>query len=141
MKKKSVVYTVWAAWYLICLFLCLGKTPVGWEKAPFVIVGLLSYALPFYLLFLSKKDRKTIKLVQIISAASLAAFVVLYALNIMSVNWSVMAGRVLYYLLIVFCAPILCSQFFVVGLFLWGSILWACVLMIRKLDQNRPGQK
>ena len=125
---------------MICLFLCLGETPVGWAKAPFVLVGLLFYVPPFYLLFLSKKDRKAIKLMQIISGGSLAAFVVLYVLNIMSVKWSVLAGRVLYYLLVVFSAPILCSQFFVVGLFLWGSILWACILMIRKLDQNRPGR-
>ena len=140
MKKKSVIYVVWAVWYVICLCLCLGKTPIGWAKAPFVLVGLLFYVPPFYLLFLSKKDRKAIKLMQIISAVALAAFVVLYALNILSVNWSVTAGRVLYYLLAVFSAPILCGQFFVLGLFLWASILWTCILLLKKPDQNRPDQ-
>jgi len=137
-KKKTVVYVVWAVWYLICLFLCLGRTPIGWEKAPFVLVGLLFYVPPFYLLWLSKKEetKKTVVTLRIISAASLALFVVLYALNIMSANWSVLAGRILYYLLIVFCAPILCGQFFVFGLY-----LWACILMVTLKGRNRPGRK
>ncbi|MBR5021779.1 MAG: hypothetical protein IKY18_01050 [Oscillospiraceae bacterium] len=138
MKKKTVVYVVWAVWYLICLFLSLGKPPVGWAKAPFVLVGLLFFVPPFYLLYISKKDAKTIKLVRTISIVSIATFVVLYALNLMSVNWSVTAGRVLYYLMVVFCAPIMCGQFFAVSLYLWGCLLWACVLMLRKL--NRPDQ-
>ena len=138
MKKKSVVYVVWAVWYLICLCLCLGRTPIGWEKAPFVLVGLLFYVPPFYLLFLAKKDKekKTVAILRIISAASLGAFVVLYALNIMSASWSVLAGRILYYLLIVFCAPIVCGQFFPLGLY-----LWACILMVTLKGRNRPGRK
>lgn len=138
MKKKTVVYVVWAVWYLICLFLSLGKPPVGWAKAPFVLVGLLFFVPPFYLLYISKKGAKTIKLVRTISTVSIATFVVLYALNLMSVNWSVTAGRVLYYLMVVFCAPIMCGQFFAVSLYLWGCLLWACILMLRKL--NRPDQ-
>ena len=140
MKKKTVVYAVWAVWYLICLFLNFGKSPVGWEMAPFVLVGLLFFVPPFYLLYISKKDAGTIKLVRTVSIVSLAVFVGLYALNIMSANWSVTAGRVLYYLLVVFSAPILCGQFFVVGIYLWGCLLWACILMLRKLNQSRPDQ-
>ena len=139
MKKKSVVYAVWAVWYLICMFLALGKTPVGWAMAPFVLVGLLFFVPPFYLLYLSKKDAKTIKLVRTISIVSLATFVVLYALNIMSVNWSAAIGTALYYMMVVLCAPIMCGQFFIVSLYLWGCLLWACILMLKKL--NRPDQK
>ena len=139
-KKKSVIYVVWAVWYVICLCLSLGKTPIGWAKAPFVLVGLLFYVPPFYLLFLDKKNKKTVKLLRGISTASLVVFAVLYALNILSVNWSVTTGRVLYYLLAVFSAPILCGQFFVLGLFLWASSLWTCILLLKKPDQNRPDQ-
>lgn len=139
MKKKSVVYAVWAVWYLICMFLALGKTPEGWAMAPFVLVGLLFFVPPFYLLYLSKKDAKTIKLVRTISIVSLATFVVLYALNIMSVNWSAAIGTALYYMMVVLCAPIMCGQFFIVSLYLWGCLLWACILMLKKL--NRPDQK
>ena len=139
MKKKSVVYVVWAVWYLICLLLCLGEEPVGMAKIPFVVVGLASYAPPFYLLYLSKKDVKTIKTVQIISAASLIAFIVLFVLGVLSVNWSAAAGRTLDLLFKIFCAPVVCGQFWVVGLFLWASLLRACVLLLKKL--NRPDQK
>ena len=139
MKKKSVIYTLWAAWYLICLFFCLGAEPVGLAKVSFVVIGLSAYAPPFYLLYLSKKDTKTIKIVQIISIASLVAFAVLFVLGVLSVNWSAEIGRVLDLLFKIFCAPVVCGQFWVVGLFLWASLWRACVLMLRKL--NRPDQK
>ena len=138
MKKKSFIYVIWAVWYLCCLLLSMGAEPSGMAKVPFVVVGITTYAPPLYLLYLSKKDAKTIKLVRTISIASLATFVVLYALNIMSVNWSAAAGTVLYYMMVVLCAPVMCGQFFIVSLYLWGCLLWACILMLKKL--NRPDQ-
>lgn len=138
MKKKSVVYIIWAVWYLCCLFLSMGAEPSGMAKVPFVVVGLTTFAPPFYLLYLSKKDRKHIKVVQIISAASLIAFVVLFVLNLMSVKWGAVAGRVLDLLFKIFCAPVVCGQFWVVGLFLWASLLRCCVMMLKKLNQQPP---
>lgn len=140
-KKKSVVYTVWAVWYLICLFLSLGAPPQGFAKVTFVVTSLAFFVPPFYLLYLSKKDAKTIKIVRNISAASLIAFAVLLALIFLSVKWSATAGLVLDRLFKIFCAPVVCGQFWVVGLFLWASLLRVCVLMLKKLNQNRPDQK
>lgn len=136
-KKKTIVYIVWAVWYLLCMFLCFGKTPVGWAKAPFVLVSLLFYVPPFYLLFLSKKDttKKTVVALRCISGTSLGLFLVLFVLNILSANWSAQAGRILYYLLIIFCAPVMCGQFFVLGLY-----LWAAILMVTLKGRNRPGR-
>lgn len=139
MKKKSVVYALWAAWYLICFLFCLGEEPAGLAKVSYVVISLAAYAPPFYLLYLSKKDAKTIKIVQFISIASLAAFAVLFVLGLLSVNWSTATGRVLDLLFKLFCAPIVCGQFWVVGLFVWASLWRACVLMLKKL--NRPDQK
>ena len=141
MKKKSVVYIMWAVWYLCCLFLCMGAEPTGMGKVPFVVMGISTFAPPFYLLYLSKKDKKHIKVVQIISIASLVAFVVLFVLNLMSVKWSVAAGRVLDLLFNILCAPVICCQLWVVGLFLWASLLRVTILMLKKLDQSRPDQK
>ena len=134
MKKKTVVYAVWALWYLICLFLSLGAEPAGMAKIPFVVISLATYAPPFYLLYLSKKDAKTIQFVQIISVASLIAFAVMFVLGVLSVNWSAEAGRILDILFKILCAPVVCGQFWVVGLFLWASLWRACVLMLRKLN-------
>lgn len=141
MKKKSFVYIIWAVWYLMCLCLCLGTDPVGMAKVPFAVIGISTFAPPLYLLYLSKKEKKHIKTVQIISIASLAAFVVLFVLNLMSVKWSVAAGRVLDLLFNILCAPVICCQLWVVGLFLWASLLRVTILMLKKLDQNRPDQK
>ena len=130
-KKNTVVYIIWAVWYLICLFLCLGKTPVGMAKVPFVIVGALFYVPAFCLL--AQREKKTTKLLRIISICALVAFMVMFMLNVMSVRWSVTAGRVLNFLFNLFCAPINCIQSWVAGLF-----LWACVLMVTVLY---PGRK
>lgn len=138
MKKKSVVYIIWAVWYLCCLFLSLGAEPAGMAKVPFVVMGISTFAPPFYLLYLSKKEKKHIKVVQIISAASLIAFVVLFVLNLASVKWGATAGFVLDLLFKIFCAPIVCGQFWIVGLFLWASLWRSCVLMRKKLDQKPP---
>lgn len=143
MKKKSVVYVIWAVWYLCCLLLCQGVEPVGMAKVSTMVVGISTFAPPFYLLYLSKKEKKHIKVVQIISIVSLAAFVVLFALSVLSLKWgalAVSAGRILNFLFELFCAPTICAQW-IVGLFLWASLLWACILMLRKLNQNRPDQK
>ena len=88
-----------------------------------------------------QEERKHIKAVQVISAGSLIAFVVLFVLNLASVKMSASAGFVLDLLFKIFCAPIVCGQFWVVGLFLWASLLRVSVLMLKKLDQNRPDQK
>ena len=141
MKKKSYIYIMWALWYLCCVLLCLGNDPQGAAKVPFAVIGISTFAPPFYLLYLSKKDKKHIKVVQIISIASLAAFVVLLVLNILAVNWSARAGLILDRLFNIFCAPVICCQFWVVGLFLWASLLWATILMLKKLNQSRPDQK
>ena len=141
MKKKSVVYTIWAVWYLVCLFLSLGAPPQGFAKVTFVVTGLAFYAPAYYLLYLSKKDAKHIKTVQTLSIGSLVAFAVLFVLNVLSVKWSDMAGRILDILFKVFCAPVTCMQYWVVGLFLWASLWRICGLMLKKLNQNRPDQK
>ena len=65
MKKKPVVYIIWVVWYLCCLLLCQGAAPTGMAKVSTIVVGISAFAPPFYLLYLSKKDAKTIKLVQI----------------------------------------------------------------------------
>ena len=141
MKKKPVIYIIWAVWYLTCLFLSLGATPQGFAKAAFVMTGLAFYVPAYYLLYLSKKDAKHIKVVQYISVGSLVAFVVLFVLNVLSVKWSDGAGRILDILFKVFCAPITCMQYWVVGLFMWAGLLRICGLMLKKLNQNRPDQK
>ena len=138
--KKSTVFAIWGGLYALCVamnFLAAYRVPVGWAKAPFVLVSLLFFIPPFYLLFLSKKDKgkKTINALQIISIVSLALFVVLFCLNLASVNWSATTGRVLFYLLISLCAPVVCSQFYVLPLY-----LWACILMVTRKFKKRHDQ-
>ena len=141
MKKKAAVFALWAALYALCVgmnFIAAFHVPLGWAKAPFVLVSLAFFIPPFYLLFLAKKDKekKTVAILRVISIVALALFVVLFCLNLASVNWSPMTGRVLYYLFISLCAPVVCGQFYVLGLY-----LWACILMVTMKGRNRPGRK
>jgi len=135
--KKTVVYVLWGVLYCLCVGLGFVQNPVGLGKALLVITSLIFFLPPFYLIWRSKKenDRRTQLVLRCISGGALALSVVLLVLNFLSVYFSAHTGLVLYVLLVMFSAPMVCSQYWFLSLFLWASIL-----MIT-LQGRRPYQK
>ena len=140
--KKSLVYSLWAVLYVLCAALSFVEDPEGFGKFLLVATGIIFFLPPFYLVFRAKKekDRKTLKVLRLISICSLSLSLVLIVLNFLSVYFSAYAGLFLYVLLALFSVPMLCSQYWVLSLF-----LWACLLMISLekliLNGNSPAQK
>ena len=62
-----------------------------------------------------------------LSVASLALTLVLLVVNFLSVGASKAAGDVLYVLLIILSAPMVCGQVWVLSLFLWACLLMVCL--------------
>lgn len=137
MKKSTVCYIVWAVLYCVCVGLGFVADPTGGEKAFLVAVSLLFFVPPFYLLWQAKKEnsRKTLLALRLISIGVLALTLIFLILNFLSVYFSAEAGLVLYVLLVMFSAPMICGQYWVLSLF-----LWACILVI-SLQKPRPGQR
>lgn len=135
--KKIVLYIVWAVLYAVCVGLGFVSSPTAGEKAMLVAIGLGCFVPPYWLYFLGRKEtsRKTNLILRLVSAGVLTLTLVLLILNFLSVYVSAEAGLVLYVLLVMFSAPMMCGQYWAVSLF-----LWACLLFLT-LQKPRPDQK
>ena len=125
MKKKTVLYIVWAVLYCVCVGFGFVKDPTPGEKVFLLALSIGFFLPPFWLYALAKKEnsRKTILILRLISIGILALTVLFLILTFLSVNFSDRAGFVLGVLLTMFSAPMICSQIWVVPLFLWAVLL------------------
>ena len=135
--KKSVIYIIWAVLYCICVGLGFVASPQGAGKALLVVTSMIFFLPPYYLMYRAKKEnsRKTVVALRLISGSVLALSVALLILNVMSVNFSSHTGLVLYVLLVMVSAPMVCGQYWFISLF-----LWACLLML-SIQRKSPCQR
>ena len=126
MKQKSV-YLAWGALYCLCVGFGFVTNPAGLGEILLIALGLAFFAPPYYLAWqaIKEKNRKTMLVLRLISGSVLALSLLFLILNVMAVNFSAHTGLVLHVLLVMFSAPMICGQIWVVSLF-----LWACLLMI-----------
>ena len=139
--KKSYIYAIWGVLYCICVGLGFVPNPAGFGKVLLVLTSLIFFLPPFYLLWQARKEkcRRTVLVLRLLSGGILILSLVLLVLNFMSVNWGVQAGLTMYVLLVMFTAPMVCSQYWALSLF-----LWACILMVslkRMPGQTHPGRR
>lgn len=135
--KKSVLYIIWAVLYCACVGLGFVDAPQGLGKVLLVAVSVGFFVLPYSLAFraIKEEDRKTLRVLRLVSICELALALILLVLNFLSVYFSAHTGLVLYVLLVMFTAPMVCGQNWFLSLF-----LWACLLMLT-LQRKRPCQK
>jgi len=129
--KKKVAFIIWAVLYALCVALGFVPEAFGFGKVLLILTSLIFFLPGFYLVYLAKKEncRKTMLALRLVSGSILALSVILLALNFLSVYFSAQTGLVLYVLLVMFTAPMVCSQVWVLSLF-----LWACLLMMTLPD-------
>ena len=135
--KKSVRYIVWGILYCACVGLGFINAPQGLVKVLLVAVSVGFFVLPFSLAFraIKEKDRKTLKVLRLVSVCELALALILLVLNFLSVYFSAHTGLVFYVLLVMFTAPMVCGQNWFLSLF-----LWACLWMLTR-QKKCPCQK
>ena len=135
--KKSVLYIVWGILYCACVGFSFVEATTGGEKAFLVALSLLFFVPPFCLLFQARKEesRKTLLALRLVSGGILLLSLILLVLNFLSVYFSAHTGLVLYVLLVMFTAPMVCGQYWFLSLF-----LWACLFMLT-LQKKCPCQK
>ena len=132
--KKTWLYIAW-----FCLFLAttvLGSVEPGSKAMKAVMIGLsvCFFIPPGILLYqgISQGDRAQVILLRKISLISLAATFVLLVANFVSTSASQQVGDVLYALLIIVSAPMVCSQLWVMSLFAWACILMTSLMYCPK---------
>ena len=126
MKNKSLL-AIWGIFYIICAGLGFIPEPEGTVRIFLTVISILFFVPPAILLFdaFSAGDEKTIRLIRLLSALSLALTLVLLIANFVAALGSTGLGSVLHVLLVIGSVPMLCSNYWVLSLFLWAVLLVA----------------
>lgn len=128
-------YSLWAGMFILCAGLGFIPEPAGFGKFCLVILSIGFFAPPAFLL----KDAKNrgnhfhIRTVRNLAFASLMLTLILIIANFMTLSASDGVGNLLYVLLAIVSAPMICAQYWVLSLFLWACLmLWANSLLKTK---------
>ena len=126
MKNKSLL-AIWGIFYIICAGLGFIPEPEGTVRIFLTVISILFFVPPAILLFdaFSAGDEKTIRLIRLLSALSLALTLVLLTANFLAALGSPGLGSFLHVLLVIGSAPMVCSNYWVLSLFLWAVLLVA----------------
>lgn len=126
MKNKSLL-AIWGIFYIICAGLGFIPEPEGAVRIFLTAISILFFVPPAILLFdaFSSGDKKTIRLIRLLSALSLALTLVLLTANFLAALGASWLGTLLHILLVIGSAPMLCSNYWVLSLFLWAVLLVA----------------
>ena len=125
--KTKILFVLWGCIYALCVGLGTVENPAGFGKVLLVLTSLIFFIPPGYILYdgIRSGKKKQVKAVRIIAIVSLSLTLILLVANFLSVSGSAEAGKLLYELLILVSAPMVCSQYWAVSLFLWACLLWA----------------
>ena len=126
MKNKSLL-AIWGIFYIICAGLGFIPEPEGAVRIFLTAISVLFFVPPAILLFdaFSAGDEKTIRLIRLLSALSLALTLVLLTANFLAALGASWLGTLLHILLVIGTAPMLCSNYWVLSLLLWAVLLVA----------------
>ena len=133
MKMKGI----WFSWlYLFILCAVLGFIPPapGFFKVLFALVAAGFFVPGFVLLIKAdhRDDEKTIRLVRNIAIFALILTTVLFMLNFLSATMTKAWGDVFYVMLVVFSAPLVCGQYWVLTLFGWACLMVYGTTLLKK---------
>ena len=119
------MYGIWLFLFILCAGLGFIPEPEGFGKAILVILSILFFVPGAILLVnaIRAENRKTVLLIRKLSITSLVLTLALLVANLFSVNASKVIGDILYGLLAVISAPMLCGQYWFLSLFLWACLL------------------
>lgn len=128
MNQKRL-FALWGGLFALCAGLGFFSEPDGLLKAVMVLLS-LGFFVPGFLLLRDARqrgDRDVIKLIRNLAALSLLSTVILLIANFMSVMAGEILGTMLYYVLIIVSAPMICGQYWAVSLFLWAALMLSAV--------------
>ena len=127
---SKFLYIYWALMYVICAVLGFVGLP-GWVG----LVGSLVFFIPPAILLyraIQAGEQGTIRRIRNISILWLAAAMLMIILNIASVYMSAVAGNILYGIMIVLTAPMVCSGFWLLPMFCWACLLIVSLQQLKR---------
>lgn len=132
--KEKILYAIWASLYILCVGLGTVENAAGLGKALLIASAVIFFLPGGALLYhgLQTGNNKVLQRLRLVCLTSLVLTLILIVANLMSVSASAKTGKVLYDLLQLFSAPMLCGQYWALSLFLWACLLMASFTKIRK---------
>jgi hypothetical protein len=125
------LYTFWALAFGLCAGLGFIPNPTGAVRIFLTILSCGFFLPP--LVLISRRQPHVLRLIRNLAIASLALTVVLLIANFLSISSSRLIGNVLYSLLVIVSAPMVCGQIWVIGIFGWAYLLFAAIRELRHL--------
>lgn len=125
--KYNSLYWIWAI--LFALTALLGLLFPNVENTAgqiaLLMITVLFFLPPWLILAKAKQEASLhhVRIVRYLSIASLAATLVFFCAGIFSVRFSETVGNILHILMTIVCAPLVCSNFYVLPMFLWATLL------------------
>lgn len=125
--KKSTLCLLWGGLFIVCAGLGFIPEPTGGLKILLTCLSVAFFIPPALLLYtaLREQDSATIAVIRNLSIASLVLTIAALVSNFLCLMASEAVGNVLYAILVIVSAPMVCSQYWALSLF-----LWACLLMV-----------
>lgn len=125
--RLSYLYIFWGGLFVLTAALGLAF-PYASSSLGRVFLGLISgvFFLPPWLILAKarqKGDRRQIRIIRYLAMTSLGAAMVLICAGILSASGNQAWGNALHVMLTVVCAPLVCSNFYVLPLFGWATLL------------------
>ena len=132
--NTTAYYALWAGLFLLCAGLGFIPEPQGFGKFCLVLLSIGFFIPPALLLRHAEKkdDAYNIRLVRNLAFTSLILTLVLIIANFMSVLAPEAVGNILYTLLAIVSAPMVCSQYWVLSLFGWACLMIYGTTLLRK---------
>ena len=132
--NKKLLYVLWAGLFLLCAGLGFLPEPQGALPSVLTAMSLVFFLPPALLLYMARRqqDSDTVKLIRNLSGLSLVLSLILLILNFLTALQSEFLGEVLYYILVIVSAPMICSGHWAMSLFLWACLLMASLRLLRR---------
>lgn len=130
--REKILYGIWACLYIVCVGLGFVPEPAGFGKVLLVLTALIFFLPGFVLLYDSRGSGKKRLRLRIISLCSLVLTLALLIANMCSALYPPQVGKVLYELLALVSAPMLCAQYWLLSLFLWAFLFVGTMAAPRK---------
>ena len=132
--NKTAYFTLWGGLFILCAGLGFIPEPEGVLRFLTTTLSLLFFLPPLMLCrnAIKQGDRRTLALLRNLSALSLTLTVVLLIGNFLSLMAPQWLGNVLYGVLVIVSAPMVCSGYWLLSLFLWACLLVVSLEILKK---------
>lgn len=133
--KNRTLFTLWGTMFALCAALGFIPQPDGLLKALLVLSAAVFFVPPVVLTARAVKQRDPGLLgrMSLLCALSLGLTLLFLILNFLSITAPQWLGDLLYGILVIVSAPMVCSRFWVGSLFIWACLLTVSVSLGKKL--------